>query len=70
VIELEQSQIIDVAERVSPAVVRISTTQIVSDLFFSYETSGLGSGYLISSDGEIVTNNHVVSGAKNNSNSK
>ena len=64
VIELEQSQIIDVAERVSPAVVRISTTQVVSDLFFSYETSGLGSGYLISSDGEIVTNNHVVSGAK------
>lgn len=64
VIELEQSQIIDVAERVSPAVVRISTTQIVSDLFFSYETSGLGSGYLISSDGEIVTNNHVVSDAK------
>ena len=64
VIELEQSQIIDVAERVSPAVVRISTTQVVSDLFFSYETSGLGSGYLISSDGEIVTNNHVVSDAK------
>ncbi|HQJ57295.1 MAG TPA: trypsin-like peptidase domain-containing protein, partial [Caldisericia bacterium] len=64
VIELEQSQIIDVAERVSPAVVRISTTQVVSDFFFSYETSGLGSGYLISSDGEIVTNNHVVSGAK------
>lgn len=64
VIELEESQIIDVAERVSPAVVRISTTQVVSDLFFSYETSGLGSGYLISSDGEIVTNNHVVSDAK------
>jgi len=64
VIELEQSQIIDVAEKVSPAVVKISTTQVVSDLFFSYETSGLGSGYLISPNGEIVTNNHVVSDAK------
>lgn len=64
VIELEQSQIIDVTEKVSPAVVRISTTQIISDFFYSYETSGLGSGYIISPNGEIVTNNHVVSGAK------
>jgi len=64
VIEVEQSQIIDVTEKVSPAVVRISTTQVVSDFFFSYETSGLGSGYIISPSGEIVTNNHVVSGAK------
>lgn len=64
VVELEQSQIIEVTEKVSPAVVRISTTQVISDFFFSYETSGLGSGFIISPDGEIVTNNHVISGAK------
>lgn len=64
VIELDQSQIIDVTEKVSPAVVRISTTQVVSDFFYSYETSGLGSGFIISNDGEIVTNNHVISDAK------
>lgn len=64
IVELEESQIIDVTEKVSPAVVRISTTQVVSDFFFSYETSGLGSGFIISPDGEIVTNNHVISGAK------
>lgn len=63
-VELEESKIIDVTEKVSPAVVRISTTQVVSDFFFSYETSGLGSGFIISPDGEIVTNNHVISGAK------
>ncbi|MGQ9845140.1 MAG: S1C family serine protease [Caldisericia bacterium] len=64
VVELEESQIIDVTEKVSPAVVRISTTQVVSDFFFSYETSGLGSGFIISPNGEIVTNNHVISDAK------
>lgn len=64
IVELEESQIIDVTEKVSPAVVRISTMQVVSDFFFSYETSGLGSGFIISPNGDIVTNNHVISGAK------
>lgn len=64
VIKVEESQVIDVAEKVSPAVVRISTTQVVQDFFFTYETPGLGSGFIISSDGLIVTNNHVVEGAK------
>ncbi len=64
VIKVEESQIINVAERVSPAVVRISTTQVVHDFFFTYETPGLGSGFIISEDGYIVTNNHVIEGAK------
>lgn len=64
VIKVEESQIINVSEKVSPAVVRISTTQIVEDFFFTYETPGLGSGFIISPDGLIVTNNHVISGAK------
>jgi serine protease Do len=64
VIKVEESQIVNVAEKVSPAVVRISTTQVVQDFFFTYETPGLGSGFIISSDGYIVTNNHVIEGAK------
>jgi putative serine protease PepD len=44
-----------VAEAVSPAIVEISAT--------SNAGSSTGSGVVITSDGEIVTNNHVVSGA-------
>ncbi|MDP9309384.1 MAG: trypsin-like peptidase domain-containing protein [Chloroflexota bacterium] len=44
----------DVNERVGPAVVTISTG------------SGLGSGFLIDTEGHIVTNNHVIANAPNN----
>ena len=40
----------DIVARVSPAVVSLTTTK------------GLGSGFVIDSDGYIVTNNHVMSG--------
>ncbi len=55
-----------VAEAVSPTVVEITTESIVTDSIFwggSYVTSGAGSGVIISADGTIITNNHVVSGA-------
>ena len=44
-----------VAEAVSPAIVEISAT--------SNAGSSTGSGVIITSDGEIITNNHVISGA-------
>ncbi|MEU6625677.1 trypsin-like peptidase domain-containing protein [Streptomyces litmocidini] len=44
-----------VAEAVSPSIVEISAT--------SNSGRSTGSGVIITSDGEIVTNNHVVSGA-------
>ncbi|MER7465787.1 trypsin-like peptidase domain-containing protein [Streptomyces sp. NPDC097981] len=44
-----------VAEQVSPSVVRIDTT--------TGSGQGTGSGIVITADGEIVTNNHVVDGA-------
>ncbi|MEU6893890.1 trypsin-like peptidase domain-containing protein [Streptomyces sp. NPDC046557] len=44
-----------VAEQVSPSVVRIDTS--------TGSGQGTGSGILLTADGEIVTNNHVVSGA-------
>ncbi|MCF3182718.1 trypsin-like peptidase domain-containing protein [Streptomyces polychromogenes] len=44
-----------VAEQVSPSVVRIDTR--------TASGTGTGSGIVITADGEIVTNNHVVNGA-------
>lgn len=64
VIEIEESQIIDVAQKAGPAVVMISTKQLVSDFFFTYEAPALGSGFIISDNGDIVTNYHVVENAK------
>ncbi|MBI3871660.1 MAG: DegQ family serine endoprotease [candidate division Zixibacteria bacterium] len=74
----------DVAQRVTPAVVNVSSERVVvtrdrvatGDPFFEFfgpryfsiprrrrETS-LGSGVLVSSEGVVLTNNHVVEGAQ------
>lgn len=55
------SAVIGVTERVSPAVVRVETKSGQSG---SRERGGLGSGIVISPDGLVLTNNHVVGSAK------
>ncbi len=57
--------IADVVEKAYPTVVTISTEVVTLDFFLTPRTqSGAGSGWIIDSDGIIVTNNHVVEGAK------
>ncbi len=55
-----------VSDAVAHTVVEITTETISTDSVFwggSYVKSGAGSGVVISEDGIIVTNNHVISGA-------
>lgn len=57
--------IADVVEKVYPSVVAITTEVVTLDIFLTPRSqSGAGSGWIIDSNGIIVTNNHVVEGAK------
>ena len=76
----------DLAERLMPSVVNISTTQVITtrtnpfpfefppgspfgEMFKDFErpterkASSLGSGFIIKTNGTVVTNNHVIAGA-------
>ncbi|TJX00114.1 serine protease, partial [Neisseria gonorrhoeae] len=53
--------VIDVTDRVGPAVVRVETGPKVRN---ARERGGLGSGIVISPDGLVVTNSHVVGASK------
>lgn len=58
----ESSAITDTVKQVSPAVVSITLTEDVQDFFGrTYQTSGAGTGFIIASDGLIITNKHVAS---------
>lgn len=51
----------DIAEKCKPSVVEINTESISSSTYFGQSVSqGAGSGVILSEDGYIVTNNHVV----------
>jgi serine protease Do len=57
--------IADVVAKVRPSVVAINTEVVTFDIFNRpFTQQGAGSGWIIDKNGIIVTNNHVVEGAK------
>lgn len=56
---------VSVIAKVKPSVVAINTEVVTRDLFNrQFIQEGAGSGWIIDEEGYIVTNNHVVEGAK------
>lgn len=61
----EEQNNINVYRRVQPAVVNITSRTVQFDFFYGeVPEEGLGSGFVIDRDGHILTNYHVVRGAR------
>ncbi|NLD19721.1 MAG: trypsin-like serine protease [Clostridiales bacterium] len=54
----------EITDAAKPSVVEIKTESVASDSWMQqYVTEGAGSGVIITNDGYIITNNHVIDGA-------
>ena len=60
----DETNNIEIYKAAKDSVVYITSTVYQRDFFFGVqEVKGLGSGFLINSDGQILTNFHVISGS-------
>lgn len=59
----ENSATIDLVKKVGPSVVSINTSTTVQSFFGAQEQEGAGTGVIVTPDGLILTNKHVVEGA-------
>ena len=61
----DEEKTIKAIEKVSPSVVSISIARTMRyDLFTTMEVKGVGSGIIMNPEGYVLTNNHVIEGAK------
>jgi S1-C subfamily serine protease len=64
-LDIAERRVVDVYQRVSPAVVSITTQVMVRDFFYnSVPQEGSGSGFVIDTAGHLLTNYHVVEGVE------
>lgn len=63
VVSKDEEDISAVASKVGPSVVSINTTENTQTVYGNQTEEGAGSGIIISSDGYILTNKHVISGS-------
>ena len=63
---IDNLTIVEIAEKAAPSVVEITTESVVTgNSMTQYISSGAGSGVILTEDGYILTNNHVIDGASN-----
>lgn len=61
----EEQENISVYKKALPAVVNITSTAVAYDIFYgAVPQRGMGSGFVIDSDGHILTNYHVIESAR------
>ena len=66
IVQSSESAVTSVAEKVGPSIVGIRTTyQSTNELFGEQTDGGEGSGIIISTNGYILTNHHVIENALN-----
>jgi S1-C subfamily serine protease len=61
----EEQNNIEVYKRVTPSVVNITSTAVAYDFFYgAIPEQGLGTGFILNKEGQILTNNHVIKDAR------
>ncbi|NLG26717.1 MAG: hypothetical protein GX557_02320, partial [Chloroflexi bacterium] len=64
ILDIAEALTVQVYEQVSPSVVYITSRVVQMDYWgYMYPSEGTGSGFVIDTEGHIVTNNHVIDGA-------
>jgi S1-C subfamily serine protease len=64
-LDFAERRIIEVYQRVAPSVVNITTQVLQRSFFFEViPAEGAGSGFVLDSEGHILTNYHVIEGAQ------